>query len=194
MASEEELDEVNRMLREFMEKQGWEPDPNYDPAIEAATEEATYRAIGRFIKMFSSIERTMRMFLAEAVELNLEYVTPIITHDFALLCTAVKTVYLRLLKTDEERAILKQLISECRALNDLRVKVVHGEVWFPGHNGGTVAHVSRQTLELKDTSGMAERLEQAAAQSGRLFGDLHALLCLPMLYREDAQKAQQLKL
>lgn len=146
-------------------------DEDYD-----AAEEATYLAIGRFIRRFSSIEFTMRYYLAEAVGMNLEYTSAIITHDFALLCTAVTTVYSKILKTDEERKILKQLISKCRAMNDLRVKVVHGHQWFPGYNGGMVAHVSRQTLQLKDTPGMTEILEKAAKEGSTLFWELQHML------------------
>jgi hypothetical protein len=137
--------------------------------------EPTYRAIGRFIHQFASIEWTLRFYLAQAVKLDLNYMDSIMTHDFALLCTAVTSVYSDIFKNDEDKKLLKKLISQCRAMNDTRVKVVHGQ-WFPFVDGGTVAHRSRQNLKLEDTSGMATFLEKQSQEGRALFVDLQVLL------------------
>jgi hypothetical protein len=137
-----------------------------------ATEEATYRAIGRFINRFSSIEWTLRYYLTQAVKLDMKYMYAIMTHDFALLCTAVTSVYSDILKNDENKKLLKKLISQCRAINDTRVKVVHGQ-WFAFSEGGMVAHSSRQNLELEDTISILEKQSQEGVS---LFWDLQILL------------------
>jgi hypothetical protein len=143
--------------------------------IEQATEEATYRAIGRFIAKFGGLEFTLRFHLAEEIKLDLNYATVVVTHDFALLCTAVSKVFSKTLKTEEERRRLKTLISKCRALNDIRVKVAHGQ-WFAFHDGGMVAHVSRRTLAIEDTKDMAKLLEKATNEIRDVFNELQLLL------------------
>jgi hypothetical protein len=137
--------------------------------------EATHLAIGRFIDQFGSIEFTLRYYLTLAVKLDFNYMDAIITHDFGLLCTAVTTVYSEILRTEEDHRQLKTVISKCRALNDTRVKVVHGQ-WFAFSRGGTVAHKSRQTLRQQDTTGMAELLEKQTKAAVGVFVDLQVLL------------------
>jgi hypothetical protein len=137
--------------------------------------EPTYRAIGRFIHRFASIEWTLRFYLTQAVKLDLGYMNTIVTHDFALLCAAVTSVYSDILKTEEDKTLLKKLISQCRAMNDTRVKVVHGQ-WFPFAEGGVVAHRSRQNLKQEDTIGMAALLEKLSQEGSNLFVDLQFLL------------------
>ena len=144
-------------------------------ALHAKNREATYRAIGRFITQFASVEHTMRFYLAEEIKLDLNYMSVVITHDFALLCTAVMTVFSKTLKSEDQRRDLKRLISSCRALNDIRVKVVHGQ-WFAFSEGGTVAHISRQRLQIEDTTEMAKLLEKATADANKVFVDLQLLL------------------
>jgi hypothetical protein len=143
--------------------------------IEETTEEATYRAIGRFIARFGGLESTLRFHLAEEIKLDLNYASAVVTHDFALLCTAVSKVFSKTLKTKEERDRLKTLINKCRALNDIRVKVVHGQ-WFAFYEGGMVAHVSRRTLAIEDTKDMAKLLEQATNEIRDVFNELQLLL------------------
>lgn len=142
---------------------------------EETTRESTYRAIGRFIHQFASIEWTLRYYLAQAVKLDLHYMDAVVTHDFALLCTAVNSVYSDILKTDDEKKLLKKLISQCRAMNDTRVKVVHGQ-WFPWADGGWVSHRSRQNLKLENSTGMAALLEKQAQDGVGTFIDLQDLL------------------
>lgn len=142
---------------------------------EDATREATYRAIGRFIHQFASIEWTLRYYLAQAVKLDLQHMDAVVTHDFALLCTAVTSVYSDVLKIDDDKKLLKKLISQCRAMNDTRVKVVHGQ-WFPWADGGWVSHRSRQNLKLENSTGMAALLEKQAQDGVGTFIDLQDLL------------------
>jgi hypothetical protein len=143
--------------------------------LHQANEEATYRAIGRFITKFASVEHTMRYHLAEEIKLDLHYMSVVITHDFSLLCTAVTTVFSKTLKSEDHKPVLKRLISKCRELNDIRVKVVHGQ-WFAFSEGGTVAHISRRSLQIEDTTEMAKLLDTATADAQQLVGDLQLLL------------------
>jgi hypothetical protein len=144
-------------------------------ALHEGNEEATYRAIGRFITKFASVEWTLRFHLAEEIKLDLHYMTVVVTHDFALLCTAVSTVFSKTLKVEDHKRVLKRLISKCRELNDIRVKVVHGQ-WFAFSEGGTVAHISRRSLQTEDTIEMAKLLEEATADAQQLFAELQLLL------------------
>lgn len=143
--------------------------------IEEDAKEATYRAIGHFVARFGGLEYTLRFHLAEEIKLDLNYMSVLVTYDFALLCTAVSKVFSKTLKTEEERHRLKTLISKCRALNDIRVKVVHGQ-WFESHEGGMVAHVSRRSLAIEDTKEMAKLLEQATNEIRVVFMELQLLL------------------
>jgi hypothetical protein len=54
-------------------------------------------------------------------------------------------------------------------------KVVHGQ-WFAFSEGGTVAHISRQSLQIEDTTDMAKLLEKATADGNKLFIELQMLL------------------
>jgi hypothetical protein len=143
--------------------------------LHSENREATYRAIGLFITKFASVEWTLRYYLGLASKIDMHYLAPVITHDFALLCTAVMTVFSEVLKTDEDKKKLKKLISRCRVLNDTRVKVVHGQ-WFAFHDGGMVAHRSRQTLWTEDTTGMAKLLQHQAEEGRQIFVELEILL------------------
>jgi hypothetical protein len=88
---------------------------------------ATRFAIGRFIQTFSTVETVMRHFFALEIKLDMRFYHQALPHDFAMLCTAVHEVFDRTLETDDKKKELKTLIARARKLNDLRVKVVHGE-------------------------------------------------------------------
>jgi hypothetical protein len=118
----------------------------------------TYHAIGRFIGSFSFLEYQLRFFLMDKIEIDAKFANAVVTHDFSLLCTAIQEVY-RQTTEAEVYDRLKKLISRVREFNDLRVKVVHG-TWFPYREGGTLLHVSRQSLQDQYTDEMAEYLEE----------------------------------
>ena len=139
--------------------------------------EATYRAIGLFIDGFSSVEYTLRYYLAVEVKLDMNYFHPVLTHDFALLCTAVHEVFGQTLETEEKKKELKQLIGRARELNDLRVKIVHGQ-WWPHFEGGTLLHVSRRSLKENHSAEMAAHLTKQAELTRQLFWELQLLLLI----------------
>jgi hypothetical protein len=142
---------------------------------ENKTSEATYRAIGRFIRGFSSVEHTLRFHLAIEVKLDMAYCNAVVTHDFALLCTGVQEVFGQTLETEEKKKELKKLISRARELNDLRVKIVHGN-WWPDFEGGTLLHVSRRSLREEVFAEMAAHLEKQVDVARELYWGLTVLL------------------
>jgi hypothetical protein len=122
--------------------------------------EMTYRAIGRFVHGFSFLEFALRFWLSDMIKLEPKFQNVVITHDFSLLCTAVVEVCRETMEP-ETFDRLKTPISRSREFNDLRVKVVHG-LWIPFREGGTLLHVSRQSLKDYFTNEMAGYLEQQA--------------------------------
>ena len=134
------------------------------------TMELTLRSIGLFIFSFSALEHGLRLFLGEKINLDAKFHHSVITHDFALLCTAVLEVC-RETTSKETYDRLKKLISRVREFNDLRVKVVHG-AWVPGSDGGLLVHVSRQNLQDFYTNEMAEYLEEQAHEMKRVHDEL----------------------
>jgi hypothetical protein len=132
----------------------------------------------------------MRYYLAVEIKLDLNYYNAAITHDFALLCTTVQEVFGRTLETEEKKKELKRLISRARVLNDLRVKIVHGN-WWPDHEGGTLLHVSRRTLR-EDVSGeMTAHLETQADLMRELFWALQILLSHASTEADDQKESKR---
>jgi len=145
-------------------------DEEYKRLIEDAE-----RAIGKFILQFGSVEFGLRYMLCEVTELPLRWLQPVITHDFALLCTATETVFGEILQgSPEDQAQLKKFIKRARALNDVRVKVVHG-FWYGFGFGGIIDHTSRQTLRGKDTEGMMKIMAEQTQIASELFTEIHVL-------------------
>jgi hypothetical protein len=138
------------------------------PALRESDPTATFHAIGRFIFEFSQLEFCLRFHTGNAAGLEGQNFTAIMTQDFALLCTAAVEVLGRSLKHEENKRFLKEVVNECRRLNDVRVKVVHG-LWVPFHEGGTLQHISRSSLKITVSVEQAEELEQYAARANHLW-------------------------
>jgi hypothetical protein len=66
-------------------------------ALHAENDEATYRAIGRFITKFASVEHTMRFHLAEEIKLDLNYMSA----RYSRFCLAMYRCYNRILQDAE---------------------------------------------------------------------------------------------
>jgi|SRR6516162_7240069 hypothetical protein len=104
-----------------------------------------FSAIGRFIFEFSQLEYTIKHHVAEQVGLKDEYFTPVMTHEFAVLCTIAETV-LGPGMTGDRAERLKKLIDECRTLNEHRVHIVHG-LWFVGREKGRLFPAPKGKIE-----------------------------------------------
>jgi len=152
--------------------------------------EQTFRAIGHFIDAFAAVESVLRTYLAREIKLENKYADAIVTHDFALLCTAVLTVFNETLERDEEKQKLKKCISDARQLNDLRVKVVHG-YWEPYFSAGTLHHVSRRTLKKDVVAEMASHLEKQADAADELVQRLQHIFLRTWTIMEEVESERQ---
>lgn len=151
-----------------------------------------FSAIGRFIFEFSQLEYTLKNYVAEATGLRDQHFNSIMSHDFSRLCAVAETV---LLQTGADPAFslegdwgdppaynqrlmaeydadklqrsktLKDLIKQCRSLNDDRIRVVHG-LWMIAGGTGALDYVSRQTFEncsyFREPDELAKKADQAA--------------------------------
>jgi hypothetical protein len=136
--------------------------------------EETYLAIGHFIFEFSQLEFALRHFIGEVSGIREEFAEAVISHDFAMLCSIAGTVL-----TDKRDAAVQTalagILSDCRRLNDVRVRVAHG-LWVPFRGGGTVHHLSRQTLKRVMNADQAHQLEKYAVETNNLRGKLEKLM------------------
>jgi hypothetical protein len=167
---DEESDEIGKIVENIY---GRKEDP-----------EPTYLEIGRFIAEFSTLEAMMYSYLVRGARVDRRFWAAIVTHDFALMCTAVEQVFSTLEPSIAED--LKSIIRRCRALNDLRVRVVHGE-WAAGRKEGYLLHVSRQTLKPNRWEGMRKLLEQEVQTAVELQRKIDSLLnpiAMPILEQE----------
>jgi hypothetical protein len=136
-------------------------------SAQAATEELVYQAIGKFIFAFSQLEYMLKEHVASEAGVKDEHFIAIMTHDFALLCTIASDVLGKTCKHEEEKEELRAIISDCRKVNDMRVKVVHG-LWVPFMDGGRVWHVSRNSLKPSMSVEQAKELERYSQLANQL--------------------------
>lgn len=153
--------------------------------------EPTYLAIGRFIFEFSQLEYTLRYQIAEAIGLADRFLDSVITHDFALLCTAAKQVLSEKLDEAAKRQ-LKRILNDCLSLNQERVRVAHG-LWVPFREGGVVHHVPRTTLSDTRHVNQADHLWKQADKVQVLRNELDQLIAnavLDHVHRQDQSGSQ----
>ena len=131
----------------------------------------TYRAIGCFIYAFSQAESTIRDCVSDSIGLDYKYHSDIVeSYDVAMLCNIAISVFEKSLPRYQVKR-LKPLINDFRALNDVRVRVVHG-FWVPFLDGGTVYHASRRGLKSTASADQAESLEKMADEAWRIRGEI----------------------
>ena len=138
-----------------------------------ASEEKTYRAIGRFVFEFSQVEYTIRYHLAEEIELDEEHFSTIVeSYDTGLLCTVAIEVFKKS-RVQNNAAHIEELINKFRVLTMNRNHVAHG-IWMPSREGGTVHYVPRGHLKSKTSANQADALEKLADEACRLRADLES--------------------
>ena len=93
-------------------------------------------------------------------------------YDFAMLCTVTTTIFQQ--DYPERKAEIENILKQCRALNDHRVRIVHG-LWTYQTEGLMTRHLSRQSLKREFYYQKPEELEQLAETAERL--KLELLLC-----------------
>jgi hypothetical protein len=111
------------------------------------SEDRFFSAIGRFIFEFSQLEYSFRYYIAETINLKDDYFNAIMTHDFSRLCDIAGTVLVPVVDETQSNR-LKKLISKCKALNDDRVRIVHG-LWFVSSKEGRLICASRGQIQAK---------------------------------------------
>jgi len=91
-------------------------------------------------------------------------------HDFAMTCTIADSVFLSR-APDQFHDRIRKLIKACRALNEHRVKIVHGFWHFETDSKG-VAHHSRSSLQLVNHYQTPEEVEKLADEAELLIEDV----------------------
>ena len=134
------------------------PDINFDDL-----DDEVFRAIGEFIYSFSQLEITMRLRLADALQLKEGLFEVVVgPYDFATLCNVLREV-LKRTRTDLDSAVVAKLFNRCLALNQLARVVIAHATWYP--EGGGASHFSKNTFQrtshfadVKDIRGARQRL------------------------------------
>jgi hypothetical protein len=134
-------------------------------------------SIGKFIVAFSQIEFLIRFHLADALNINDEtrFNAVVGPYDFAMLCTVATTIFQQ--DFPEKKAEIEDIFKQCRALNDHRVRIVHG-LWTYEPTGGLITrHLSRQSLKREFHYQTREVLQQLAETAEQL--KIRVLTSLP---------------
>jgi hypothetical protein len=135
-----------------------------------STEDRFFWSIGRFVCEFSDLEFTIKGYIANEVGLNDEYFTQVLSHDFSMACTIAQDVLSRG-ASEKRKTELKALISKCRALNDHRVRIVHG-LWRVGRPEGSLLHAPRQNLRTSSYYEDVSEVQNLADEASKLVLDL----------------------
>jgi hypothetical protein len=143
-----------------------------DQEFESTTRD--FISIGKFIVTFSHIEFLIRYLLADRLKItNQKHFNAVIgPYDFAMLCTITTNILRQ--ELPENKAEIDKVFSQCRALNDHRVRIAHG-VWTYQSHGLMATHLSRHSLkeepyyynprELERLTEKAEQLEREVTTS-----------------------------
>lgn len=147
------------------------PSVAHQNAVEALPEsERYYSAIGRFLVEFSYLETVLKVWIAETANLGEIFRIPIITHDFAMLCTIGSKVF-PYGRPSECQTELKLLIKRLRALNDERVRIAHGW-WIIDGPRPMVEHVARTSLSRTEHFTDPQELAKYADEATEIVVDL----------------------
>jgi len=130
--------------------------------------EKYYLAIGRFVCAFSNLELELKADLTTVLGLTFADGRRLLVHDFAMTCTIVESV-LSNRAGDESSAELRKIIKACRALNNHRIKIVHG-FWRIGEeeDRSEVGYLSRSTLKIESHYRNHEEITKLADEAERL--------------------------
>ncbi|MBN9004880.1 MAG: hypothetical protein J0H40_05640 [Rhizobiales bacterium] len=106
-----------------------------------------YREIGRFVFEYSRLEHDLRSHLRRKAQVPFDFDTPIMSaFDFARLCNAMIAVSEIEEADGKPDPVLKDLLKQAKAINDIRVAVVHGR-WMSTYAGDRARHVSRNSMK-----------------------------------------------
>jgi hypothetical protein len=132
----------------------------------------TYRQIGEFVFWFSQAEVALRFVLADALSLESELIDPVTaSYDFVKLCEVASVAHRSQCDDPEEIKNLESLIKRSKALNDTRVRIVHG-LWSPSPRGPYLRHMSRNSLKVQQHFSDPRALADEVQKCRRLASDL----------------------
>jgi hypothetical protein len=122
-----------------------------------------FQLIGEFIFQFSQLEFSIKIRLSDLLKMDESLFDIVIgPYDFALLCTVTQKVLVDRYPTSEKA--IKDLFKRCHALNNERLRVVHG-TWAEGTEGLASRHASRQKLSAEwyydDPLALQKHIEEA---------------------------------
>ena len=107
---------------------------------------ALFREIGRFVFEYSQLEFDLRRHFQRKIGFGRQFGDVMSTaFDFARLCSALKEVS-AIEKGGQADPVLVKHLNACKAINDVRVAVVHGR-WMSSLGGDSVLQVSRQNMK-----------------------------------------------
>jgi len=92
------------------------------------------------------------------------------SYDVAMLCTITKQVF-SITRSPETALRIEKLINEFFKLNQEGIRVAHG-LWNPSTDGGTVHHVSRNTLKTSSFREQSKLLDERATEANALRNNL----------------------
>ncbi len=105
-----------------------------------------FRQIGRFVFEYSQLEFDLRRHFRRKIGFALQFGDVMLTgFDFARLCNAIKKVS-AIEEGGQADPVLVKHLTACKAINDVRVAVVHGR-WESSLGGDSVLQVSRQNMK-----------------------------------------------
>ena len=151
--------------------------------IESITKD--YISIGKFIATFSQMEFVIRLILFVLLRIKNEHFSAVIgPYDFAMLCT----VMIKIMQHEfpEKKGEIEKVFSQCRALNDHRVRIAHG-LWTGEAHGLTARHFSRSSLEIKIHYQNSDELQKLTQTAEHVKSKVLALCCpavAPILEKE----------
>ena len=106
-----------------------------------------YREIGRFVFEYSRLEHDLRTHLRRKAQIPFDFGTPIMSaFDFAKLCNALIAVSEIEEADGKPDPTIKDLLKRAKAINDIRVAVVHG-LWMSTFAGDRAKHISRNSMK-----------------------------------------------
>jgi len=144
------------------------------------------RSIGRFVMEFSQLQFSIRYVVAKCIGLDEKYFNIITApYDFAILCTVARE--LLTIRFPERKTEFKELLGQCRRLNDERVKVAHG-LWTLGDGGLAVEHASRTSLTQSSFFEQREKIDELSAEAQRLMQAVLGFRPAASMEQQDAAR------
>ena len=150
------------------------------------TATSLFREIGRFVFEYSQLEFDLRRHFRRKIGFGLQFGDVMSAgFDFDRLCNALKEVS-AIEEGGQADPVLMKHLKACKAINDIRVAVVHGR-WVSTLGGDSVLQVSRGTMKrhrLLEKEGELDRHSDAII---KLRVDIADAICAASKRRKPPQ-------